>query len=255
MPCFAVSIAALSLVQGALVALPGRLPGLPLKRVRSRWWALVPALSIVVVIGVIEVESGSATFLSWLALVTVPPAAALGLGCLVRGARPAWALAVLPLFAVAWAAEGSLAGETATTALTAFGCLGLSWLLVSVAPARLLELSIYAMALVDVCFVAAHLLQEPNAVLSAADPGGLPPLQVVEFGAARMGFGDVFVAALFGHSARSCGRVGGRAGAGLRPALPCRGHAAGDRSGRGGPGDCGPLERAGPVATRGGPAG
>ena len=45
MPSFAVSISVLGLIQGALVALPGRLPPLPwgLGDLSSRWWALVPA--------------------------------------------------------------------------------------------------------------------------------------------------------------------------------------------------------------------
>jgi hypothetical protein len=198
MPSFAVSIAILSLLQAALVALPGPPPRLPLKGVRSRWWALVPALSIVVVIAVIELDSGSATVLAYLALVAVPPLAALALGALVRGSRPAYALGAVPLFALAWVLSGSLVGETAAAALSALGCVGLGWLLVSVAPATWLKLGIYAMAAIDVWFVGAQLLQEPSAVLSSADPGGLPRLQVVEFGAARMGFGDIFVAALAG---------------------------------------------------------
>jgi hypothetical protein len=195
---FAVSISILSLLQAALVALPGRLPELPLKGMRSRWWALVPALSIVVVIAIVELESDSATVLSWLALVAMPPLAALALGWLVRGARPAWAMAAVPMFALAWASQDSLAGEAAATMLTALGCVGLGWLLVSVAPARWLELSIYAMAIVDTWFVAANLLQGPNAVLSAAAPAELPRLQAIHFGSAQMGFGDAFVAALVG---------------------------------------------------------
>jgi hypothetical protein len=35
-------------------------------------------------------------------------------------------------------------------------------------------------------------------VLSAAVPAGLPRLQVIDFGSARMGFGDFFVAATLG---------------------------------------------------------
>ena len=101
-----------------------------------------------------------------------PPLAALALGWLVRGGRPAWALAVAPLFALAWASPGSLAGEAAATALTALACVTLGWLLVSVAPAAWLRLGIYAMAAVDTWFVAAELLQGPNAVLTAAAPGG-----------------------------------------------------------------------------------
>jgi hypothetical protein len=165
---------------------------------RSPWWALVPALSIVFVIGIVALWGESATALSWLALVAVPPFAALALGWLVRGGRPEWAVAVVPLFVLAWASPGSLAGETAATALTALGCVGLGWLLVAVAPARWLKLGIYAMAAVDTWFVATELLQGPNAVLTAAAPAGLPSLQAIRFGAAAMGFGDLFVAATLG---------------------------------------------------------
>jgi hypothetical protein len=175
---------------------PGRFAWLD--RFRSPWWALVPALSIVFVIGIVAWEGESATALSWLALVAVPPAAALALGRLVRGARPEWAVAVVPLFALAWASPGSLIGEAAATALTGLGCVGLGWLLVSVAPAFWLKLGIYAMAAIDTWFVAADLLQGPNAVLTAAAPAELPRLQVVHFGDAVMGFGDFFVAATLG---------------------------------------------------------
>jgi hypothetical protein len=120
------------------------------------------------------------------------------LGSLVHGGRPAWAWAVVPLFALAWASPGSLAGEAAATALTGLGCVGLGWLLVSVAPAAWLKLGIYAMAVVDTWFVATELLQGPNAVLTAAAPSGLPRLQVVHFGNAVMGFGDLFIAATLG---------------------------------------------------------
>jgi hypothetical protein len=195
---FAVSIAILSLLQAGLVVLPQPWRSPWLDRFRSPWWALVPALSIVVVIGVVALAGESATALSWLALVAVPPFGALALARLVRGARAEWAFAVAPLFALAWAEPGSLVGETAATTLTALGCIGLGWLLVSVAPAAWLRLGIYAMAAVDTWLVATELLQGPNAVLTAAAPAGLPRLQVVHFGAAVMGFGDLFVAATLG---------------------------------------------------------
>jgi hypothetical protein len=198
MPSFAVSIAILGLVQAALVGLPRpwRLPWLD--RFHSGWWALVPALSIVFVISLVALAGESATALSWLALVAVPSFAALALARLVPGARPVWALAVAPLFALAWASPGSLAGEAAATALTALGCIGLGWLLVSVAPAPWLRLGIYAMAVVDTWLVASNLLQGPNAVLNAATPAGLPRLQAIHLGSAQMGFGDFFVAATLG---------------------------------------------------------
>ncbi len=195
---FAVSISILSLLQAALVWLPRPRRFAWLDSFRSPWWALAPALSIVVVIGIVALWGESATALSWLALVAVPPFAALALGWLVRGGRPEWAAAVPALFLIAWASPGSLLGEAAATALTALGCIGLGWLLVSVAPAAWLKLGIYAMAAVDTWLVATELLQGPNAVLTAAAPAGLPRLQAIHFGSALMGFGDLFVAATLG---------------------------------------------------------
>lgn len=197
---FAVSIAVLSLVQALLVALPAPRP-LPawLERGRGRWWALVPAASIVVVVGGIELSSDSATGLAYLALVAVPPLAALALAALLRGSRTPWALAVPLLFVVAWAAPGTLAGETSATALSGLACVALGWLLVSAVAARWLRLGIYAMAAVDAALVAANLLQGPSDLLGGATPAAdLPALQVANFGTARMGFGDLFVAALAG---------------------------------------------------------
>jgi hypothetical protein len=195
---FAPSIVVLSLIHAALVALPvaRELPWA--ERFRSPWWALVPALSIVVVIGVVAAEGESAQAFTWLALIAVPPLAGVALGALIRGSRPELALAVPPLFALAWASSGSLAGEAAATALTALACVTLGWLLVSVVPPAWLKLGIYAMALVDTWFVSADLLQGPNAVLSAASPAGLPRLQVARLGGAQLGFGDFFVAATLG---------------------------------------------------------
>jgi hypothetical protein len=216
---FAVSISILSLVQAALVALPAPRP-LPawLGWARSPWWALIPALSIAAVIAAIELDSDSATWLSYLALATVPPLAAYALGSLIHGSGmltspffansaskgevSGWAVPVLAaagLFAIAWAANASLGGETAAMVLSGLACITLGWLLVSVVPALWLRLGIYAMAAIDTWFVASDLLQGPNAVLSTASPAGdLPRLQAVHFGAAQMGFGDLFIAALVG---------------------------------------------------------
>ena len=200
MPSFAVSISILGLVQGALVGLPAPRPRPAwVARLGSPWWALIPALSIAVVITVVELDSDSATWLSWLALVAVPPLATFALAALVRGSRPAWGLAAVPLFALAWVSKDALVGEAAATALSGLACIALGWLLVCVVPAYWLRLGVYAMAALDTWFVASDLLQGPNAVLSAAAPAAdLPRLQAVHFGSALMGFGDLFVAALVG---------------------------------------------------------
>jgi hypothetical protein len=216
---FSISISILGLVQAALVALPvaRSLPAW-LAWARSPWWALIPALSIAAVIAVIELDSDSATWLSYLALLTVPPLAAYALGALIHGSNAltspffanratkgevsGWGLPVVvavALFALAWVARGALAGETAAMALSGLACIALGWLLVSIVPALWLRLGIYAMAALDVWFVASDLLQGPNAVLSTAAPAAdLPRLQAVHFGAAQMGFGDLFIAALVG---------------------------------------------------------
>lgn len=196
---FWLSIGVLSLVQALLVA-PPRAPSTRLlARLRSRWWALVLPLSIVVVIGGIALESAGARFLTYLALVAVPPLAALALGWLVRGARPILALGVIPAFALAWAAEGALAGETAALALSSLACVSLGWLVACVVPPRWLKLGIYVMAAIDAWLVGSNLLQEPNAVLNAAAPAAdLPRLQLASFGSAVMGFGDLFIAATLG---------------------------------------------------------
>ncbi len=129
----------------------------------------------------------------------MPPLAALALAALVRRARPGWALAVLPLFALAWVDPGSLSGEAAATALSGLACVSLGWLLVSVVPALWLRLGVYAMAALDTYVVATDILQGPNSVLTVAHPAAdLPRLQAVHLGSAAMGFGDLFIAAVVG---------------------------------------------------------
>jgi hypothetical protein len=187
---FAPSIAVLSLVQAALVLAPRPAPASLLTRLQSNSWALLPPLSIVLVVGAIALDSAFADFLTYLALIAVPPLAALALALVVRGGRPALAWLAIPLFAVAWAARGSLGGETAALALSALACLSLGWLLVCLVPSRWLKLGIYAMAAID-----AYLI---GTILNAAAPGSLPQLQFVSFGSAVMGFGDVFIAATLG---------------------------------------------------------
>jgi hypothetical protein len=196
---FWLSIGALSLVQAALVAAPRPAVSGFLDRLSSRWWALVLPLSIVVVIAAVAADSSTARFLTYLAVVAVPPLAAAALGWLMRGGRPPLALLAIPLFALAWAAKGTLSGQTAALGLSALACVSLGWLLACVVPGRWLKLGIYAMATIDAYLVATDLLQAPNAVLNTAAPGGgLPRLQFVHFGSAIMGFGDIFIAAVLG---------------------------------------------------------
>jgi hypothetical protein len=187
-------------LQAAVVAAPRAVRPLPVaRRLRGPAWALVPAASIVVVIFAIRFVSDTATGLTYLALVAVPPLAAAALGWAGRGARPAAALAAAPLFALAWASHKTLAGEGAAALLSALSCVTLGVLLASVAPKGWLKAGIVLMALADTWLVVSDLLQAPNATLAAAHPaGGLPKLQSELFGSVSMGYGDMFVAALLG---------------------------------------------------------
>jgi hypothetical protein len=199
-PPFWISIALLSLVQGALVAVPRPLALPRLSFLQGRRWALVPPLSVVGFVLIARgAERASAKGLTYLALCAVPPLAAIALAWLSRGARPARALLVVPLFVLAWAARGGLGGEAAAVALSALSCVTLAVLLAAVTPPRWLAAGIIAMALADTALVVSDLLQRPNDALNAAHPAaGLPRLQSAVLGSAVMGYGDLFVAALLG---------------------------------------------------------
>jgi hypothetical protein len=193
------SYAGLCVAQGATVAAPatGRFP--KLGRLRSRWWALIPLAAIVGTVIGVRGAAGTAAALTYLALFTTPPLAAVALGYAARGARPALALCVIPAFAAAWLAHGSLVGEVASVLLVAAGCVTLATGLAAVVPARWLTAGLLLMAAADTVMVVAQLLQAPNDMLNAAAlPGGLPQFQRAELGPAFMGYGDLFVAALLG---------------------------------------------------------
>jgi hypothetical protein len=196
---FAAHNAVLLAAQAALVGLTGA--GIPawLQRYATARWALILPLSIAVVVGAIALVPDVADVLTWVALILVPPGAALALGWAMRGARPPMAVLAAPLLALAWTWQTSAAGELAGTALTALSCVTLGRLLAGAAPGPWLKAGIVAMAIVDAILVFSHNLQQPNAVLNAAVPApGLPQLQYVSFGPASLGYGDLFVAGVLG---------------------------------------------------------
>jgi hypothetical protein len=197
---FWLSIALLSLAQGAVVALPRALPLPRLAWLRDRRWAVIPPASVIAFVIVARAaERASAQGLTYLALCAVPVLAALALGWLTPRASPPRALLVLPLFALAWIDRGGLAGEGAALVLTALSCAALGVLLAAVAPPRWLAAGIVAMAVADTALVVSDLLQRPNNALNAAHPAaGLPRLQSAVFGSAVMGYGDLFVAGALG---------------------------------------------------------
>jgi hypothetical protein len=190
---------ALVVAQAACVALPGA--GLPAwaQRLRARWWALVLPLSIAVVVAAIAAAPTVANVLSWVALVLVPPGCALALGWAGRGARPRLAPLAAALLVLAWVDPGSRLGQAATTLLIAGSAVTLGRLLAGLTPLTLLKAGVVAMAVVDAYLVFTNRLQAPNATLVAASPGrGLPQLQSAYIGAASLGYGDFFAAAVVG---------------------------------------------------------
>jgi hypothetical protein len=194
-------------LQAAVVAVPRPAPRVALiEQLRNPAWALIPVGSIVAAIFAIRYASSTATGLTYLALVAVPPLAAAALAWAARSpdqrpkARVAGAIAVTAiLFALAWADQNSLLGEGAGALLSALSCVTLGVLLRAVTPPTWLKLGIVAMAAADTWLVISDLLQAPNATLIAAHPAaGLPRLQSLLFGSVSMGYGDMFVAALLG---------------------------------------------------------
>lgn len=202
-------------VQAAAVALP-RAHSVPAlerlaQRLKSPWWALVPLLSIAGVVWAINAQSGTADVLTWVALIAIPPLAAAALGWTMHGGRPWLAPLAAMLFLVAWQAQENLAGELAGTLLSGLSCVTLGVLLVSVAPHGWLKVGIVLMAIADVILIGAETLQPASAVLNAAaPPAELPQLQRAHFGHAVIGYGDYFIAGVFGALLAAEGRRQGR---------------------------------------------
>ena len=202
---FVPSDAAILCVQAGCVLAPRRPPGVEkLDRFHGPAWALVPIGSIVGVIYAIRYVSDTASWLTYLALVAIPLLAVAALGWAMRGAagsktRVAMTLAVIPLFLLVWRSPNTLIGQGSGVTLSALSCVTLGVLLAAVAPSGWLKLGIIAMAGADVWLVFSNTLQAPNTQLLVASPGsGLPRLQSESFGSVNMGYGDLFVAAVFG---------------------------------------------------------
>ncbi len=219
---FIASDAGLLVLQASMVAAPRTPPRWGwIKRLRGRAWAIVPVASIVGVIFTIRYVSDTAQGLTYVAVIAVPPLAAIALAW---AARPE--VRITPgrvVGAVVWAAAlfatssgHGLLSQTAGSLLSALSCITLGVLLAAVAPARWLKFGIVAMAAADVWLVASDLLQHPNSVLVNAQPApllgaSLPRLQSESFGTVSMGYGDLFIAALLGAVLAAEGRPQGPA--------------------------------------------
>ena len=168
---FSLSIGVLSLVQASLVAAPEPPPCRRLAGLRSRWWALVLPVSIVVVIAAIALDSASAHVADLPGAVRGAAAGGAGAGA-DRPRRPPAARAAgrAALRRSPGPSRARSTAQAAALALSALACVSLGWLLACVVPADWLKLGIYAMAAIDTWLVASDLLQSPNAVLNAVSP-------------------------------------------------------------------------------------
>jgi hypothetical protein len=189
----------LNVAQAAALALPAA--GLPpwAQRFRTGAWALVLPLSIAVVVAGIALIPTTADVLTWVALLLIPPGCALALGWAAHGARPWLAPLAAPLLVLAWTRQDTRAGQLAAIVLIVGSAVTVGRLLAGAAPLSLLKAGVVAMAAVDAYLVFSNKLQQPNAVLVAAQPApGLPQLQSSSFGGAGLGYGDYFAAAVVG---------------------------------------------------------
>ena len=189
----------LDAAQAVCVALPAA--GLPafLLRLSGRGWALIAPVSVVLSVVAIAAASTSADVITWIALLLVPPGCALALGWAAHGARPWFALAALPLLAIAIAAPDDPSGRVARLLLIVGSCVTLGRLLAGATPLLFLKLGVVAMTVIDAIFIFGDLWGEQNATFNAAAPAeDLPRLQVADIGDVSTDYGDYFISGLVG---------------------------------------------------------
>ena len=189
----------LDAAQAACVALPAA--GLPaaLSRFGGRGWALVAPLSILASVGLIVFLDAGADVITWIALLLVPPGCALALGWAAHGARPWFAVLVVPALAAAIADPDGPVGRAARLFLIVGSVVTIGRLLAGATPLTLLKIGVVAMAGIDAIAIFGDLFGSQNAMFNAAAPAaGLPRLQVADIGHVSTDYGDYFVAGLVG---------------------------------------------------------
>jgi hypothetical protein len=189
----------LDAAQASCVALPAA--GVPvfLERLSGRGWAFVGPASVVATVVAISIAAASADVLTWIALVLVPPGAALALGWAAHGARPWLAVAVVPMLAFAIADPDGPLGRTSRLLMIVGSVVTLGRLLAGSAPLLVLKIGVVAMTVIDSIFIFGHFWEEQNATFNAAVPAEhLPRLQVADIGHTSTDYGDYFIAGLVG---------------------------------------------------------
>jgi hypothetical protein len=192
---------ALNLVQAAVVLLPGVAHARWLEALRSRWLLIAgPAAAAIGLTFLPRIAAVLADDLSLLALVFVPPLAAVGVAWAMRW-RELWLVPFIPvLVAVAWSAPDSPVGESAALLLVASSSVALAVVVVAVVPRTVAKIGIVAWAAADLSLALAHGLVEASRAISHAAPPIAPQLQLqrVVIGSASMEYADLFLAATLG---------------------------------------------------------
>jgi hypothetical protein len=196
---FVPSYAVLVVVQAGLVLVPSR----PRRLGSSRLLGLaIPVVAIVLGVSLSQV-AGGADFLTALAAFATPVLAAAA-GWARGWPRPLLlALAVPPLYALAWLRPDALDGQAAGLILIAGACLAVTAVVAGLAPRSWLVAGLVALVILDVVLVWGDRQVEPamNALQAAVPPSvgrPLPSLQQVELGSATMGWLDLAAPALLG---------------------------------------------------------
>jgi hypothetical protein len=192
---------ALNLVQAATVCLPGVARAGWLDALRSRWLLIVgPAALAIGLTFLPRVAAVVANDLSLIALVFVPPLAAIGIAWAMRW-RDLRLVPLIPvLVAVAWSAPDSPVGESAALLLVVLSCVALAVIVVAVIPPTVVKIGIVAWAAADLSLALSHGLVEASRAISRAVPPIAPQLQLqrVVIGGASMEYADLFLAATLG---------------------------------------------------------
>jgi hypothetical protein len=197
---FPASDVCLCAAQAGTVALPVAFKAPALARLRKHGlWGLAPLAAIVGAVVALRAITGMASAITYVSLALIPPLAALALAKGIRRGSLPLALLVVPLFLLAWLEPETLPGQLAAVLLSILACVALAGLIVQLAPLRWLKIGILLMALADVAMVGAQYLQPAQDLLNSAAPAfDLPAFQRVLLSGVVMGFGDFFIAAMFG---------------------------------------------------------
>jgi hypothetical protein len=167
LPAFG-GIAAISLLQGALVALPKRNALRRLARLRSPAWAVVLPGSIVIGTFGIQALPPAATGLVVLAGIATPLLSGVAALWVLRGPRAA-GLAVIPALLVVATVFRGVTGEVSAGILTGLGCSTLGVALVRLIPRQFILMAVLGMCAIDVALLAIGAGQPAAALMAQAE--------------------------------------------------------------------------------------